>query len=387
MTILRVATAHTSPVFLSPSETVAQIIALVKHAAEHNAHLITFPEAYLPGFPYWLAVRPTWSNHALFQAYSSTSVCVDGPEIKAIRDAAKESGIAVSLGLGERDSRVSGRLWNSNVIISGEGEILVHHRKLMPTWFEKLVWSQGDGAGLKVASIAVTPFSKQETQVKRKVDARISTLICGENTNPLARYAVASQGIHLHISTWPAIWPTRLPPQTTTSDGSSADTAPGSSCSLNEADEHPQKQGRNYNNLLANRLRAAAQCFEAKCFGVLSASALSAATVEAIASHSPLPNLSSSMISSALEHSPRAASMFLDPTGEVVKGWVINDKGEKEEKEYLQVEEGVLFADLDLDMGTEGRQYHDLGGSGYQRGDVFELRVDRRRKGIVDFLD
>lgn len=93
------------------------------------------------------------------------------------------------------------------------------------------------------------------------------------------------------------------------------------------------------------------------------------------------------MISSALEHSPRAASMFLDPTGEIVKGWIVNEKGEKEEKEYLQMEEGVLFADLDLKIGIEGRQYHDLGGSGYQRGDVFELKVNRQRKGIVEFVD
>jgi len=385
MPVFRVATAHTSPAFLSPSETAAQINTSIRHAASQKAQLITFPEAYLPGFPYWLAVRPTWSNHALFQAYSTASVCIDGPEIQSIRTTARETGVAVSLGISERDPRVGGRLWNSNVFINGEGDIVVHHRKLMPTWFEKLVWSPGDGAGLKVASIPIVDegltteaTDSEEIDAQRKAEARISTLICGENTNPLARYAVASQGIHLHISTWPAIWPTRLPPQTT------SDTAPSSSV---REDGRPPAQGRNYNNLLANRLRAAAQCFEAKCFGVLSASALSSATIDAIAQHSPSPNLSSSMVASALEHSPRAASMFLDPTGEIVKGWIVNDKREKEDREYLQMEEGVLFADLDLEMGIEGRQYHDLGGSGYQRGDVFELKVNRQRKGIVEFVD
>lgn len=376
MPILRVATAHKSPVFLSPTETAAQICASIRHAASQKAHLITFPEAYLPGFPYWLAVRPTWSNHALFQAYSTASVCIDGPEIRSIRTTARETRVAVSLGISERDPRVGGRLWNSNVFINGEGELLIHHRKLMPTWFEKLVWSPGDGAGLKVASIPVITEGSQRTAANSdEIEARVSTLICGENTNPLARYAVASQGIHLHVSTWPAIWPTRLPPQTTSDTTSSTE------------DSQPSAQGRNYNNLLANRLRAAAQCFEAKCFGVLSASALSSATIDAIAHHSPSPNLSSSMVASALEHSPRAASMFLDPTGEIVKGWIVNGKGEKEDREYLQTEEGVLFADLDLDMTIEGRQYHDLGGSGYQRGDVFELKVHRQRKGIVEFVD
>ncbi|GAB7341245.1 hypothetical protein MBLNU457_7522t1 [Dothideomycetes sp. NU457] len=380
MPTLRVATAHTSPVFLSSSETATQICSSIRHAASQKAQLITFPEAYLPGFPYWLAVRPTWSNHALFQAYSTASVCIDGPEVQSIRATARETGVAVSLGISERDPRVGGRLWNSNVFINGEGEILVHHRKLMPTWFEKLVWSPGDGAGLKVASIPMFNDGPDNEDIgaQGKTEARISTLICGENTNPLARYAVASQGIHLHISTWPAIWPTRLPPQT------AQDTTSPSSVTNNG---QPPAQGRNYNNLLANRLRAAAQCFEAKCFGVLSASALSPATIDAIAQHSPSPNLSPSMVASALEHSPRAASMFLDPTGEIAKGWIVNEKGEKEDREYLQTEEGLLFADLDLEMTIEGRQYHDLGGSGYQRGDVFELQVNRQRKGIVEFVD
>ena len=88
----------------------------------------------------------------------------------------------------------------------------------------------------------------------------------------------------------------------------------------------------------------------------------------------------------ALNNTSQAASMFLDPTGTPVPAFVISDEGERVEKEMLRGEEGVLFADLDLSQCVEGKQYHDVVG-GYQRFDVFDLKVDRTRREPVTFRD
>ena len=109
---------------------------------------------------------------------------VDGEEISEIRQAARNARAVVSVGISEKVRCGSATLFNSNLIIGEDGNILVHHRKLMSTFFEKLNWSPGDGHGLRVAN---TKYGK------------IGALICGENTNPLARYALMARGIQVHI--------------------------------------------------------------------------------------------------------------------------------------------------------------------------------------------
>lgn len=162
------------------------------------------------------------------------SVYADGEELLAVRETARSTGCTVSMGFSEKSRHSSGSLYNSNIIIDTDGQVLVHYRKLVPTFFEKLTWSPGDGHGLRVA----------ETKY-----GRVGALICGENTNPLARYSLMVQAEQVHISTWPAIWPTR-------------------SMQKKSLVEDDKTSPANYDNLAANRTRAAAHCFEAKCFGV-----------------------------------------------------------------------------------------------------------------------
>ena len=102
--------------------------------------------------------------------------------------------VAWGNGITEKVPYSSATLFISNILIGTKGEILNYHRKLMLTFFEKLTWSPGVGHGLVVS---LTPFGK------------IGTLICGENTNPLARYSLMAQGEQIHISSWPPVWPTR----------------------------------------------------------------------------------------------------------------------------------------------------------------------------------
>ncbi|KAL0938068.1 nitrilase [Colletotrichum truncatum] len=349
-TPIRIAACHVSPVFLSARRTTDKAISLIQQAAKNNANLVVFPETYIPAFPIWSALRPPTENHDLFKRMALESVYADGDEVGAIRSTAKKLNVMVSIGISEKVHTSSATLYNSNVIIGSDGEILVHHRKLMPTFFEKLTWSPGDGYGLRVAE---TRFGK------------IGNLICGENTNPLARYALMAQGEQIHLSTWPAIWPTRIPqPKAQQPEG-------GSSVA----------NGANYDNVAANRTRAAAHCFEAKCFGVLCSGFLSQDAIEAVSSGAS----QSDVVTQALENSQRGATMFLDPAGSLLQGFTIDaDTQEQKHEDFLQTAEGILYADMNVEDCIEGKQYHDVVG-GYQRLDVFDLKVDRRRRGPATF--
>ncbi|KAL4883423.1 carbon-nitrogen hydrolase [Aspergillus karnatakaensis] len=345
MTITRVAACHVALVFLSAKQTTEKVIRLIHEAARHNAQLIVFPETFIPAFPVWSALRPPTENHDLFQRMVTESIYADGEEIKSIRAAAQATNTVVSLGISEKSRFSNGTLYNSNILIGPTGAVLNHHRKLVPTFFEKLTWSPGDGAGLRVSKTEI---------------GNIGNLICGENTNPLARYTLMAQAEQIHISSWPAIWPTRAVP------------APS---------PQPTTDGRtNYDNLAANRTRAAAHCFEAKCFGVLCTGFLDANAIDIITEGASNPE----SVRTTLENSPRGATMFLDPTGALHPAFKFSGDGEQHGAEHLQHEEGILYADLDLDQCVEGKQYHDVVG-GYQRFDVFKLQVNRERVDPVVF--
>ncbi|KAI1477976.1 nitrilase [Daldinia eschscholtzii] len=360
--LTRIAACHASPVFLNAKETTDKAVSLIKEAAGHSANIIVFPESYIPAFPVWSALRAPTENHGFFRLMAAESIYVDGEEMSAIRAAAKQHGVIVSLGFSEKVRYSSATLFNSNVLVGTDGEVLVHHRKLMPTFYEKLTWAPGDGHGLQVAE---TPFGK------------IGALICGENTNPLALYTMTAQGEQIHISTWPAVWPTRLPhgplPGVNLLDIGKKDTKASRSSVAREAD---------YDNVSANRTRAAAHCFEAKCFGVLCAGVLNEEAIYAlVTSGSGEPEA----MTQGLERLPRGATMFLDTTGALLPGFTFsNDSPEKYITDFLQKQEGILYADIDLEDCVEGKQYHDLAG-GYQRLDVFELKVDRTRREPVTF--
>ncbi|KAK1730004.1 carbon-nitrogen hydrolase [Colletotrichum acutatum] len=339
-TPIRVAACHVSPVFLSARRTTEKAISLIHQASRNKANLIIFPETYIPAFPIWSSLRAPFENHDFFKSMVQESIHIDGAEVDALRFTAKKLNVLLSVGISEKARYSSATLFNTNIIIGTEGEILVHHRKLMPTFFEKLTWAPGDGYGLRVAE---TRFGK------------IGNLICGENTNPLARYALMAQGEQIHISTWPAIWPTRVPKSTETSsrEGSSA------------------AKGANYDNVAANRTRAAAHCFEAKSFGVLCSGVLGEDAVEAIS----LGASQEDVVAQALRDSQRGATMFLDSTGALLPGFTVEEGTLQETPSaFLQHKEDILYADLDV-----GKQYHDVIG-GYQRLDVFDVKVDRRRR-------
>ncbi|KAB2109702.1 hypothetical protein AG0111_0g1718 [Alternaria gaisen] len=350
--VLRVAACHVSPIFLNARRTTDKAISLIKQAGSNKANLVVFPETYISAFPIWSALRAPTENHTLFQRMVQESVYADGDEMEAVREAARSNNVLVSIGFSERSRHSNGCLYNSNIFIGTGGEVLVHHRKLVPTFFEKLTWSSGDGHGLRVAD---TQFG------------RIGTLICGENTNALARYSFIAQAEQVHISTWPAIWPTRTSHTAQSTDDSNEQSGPSIA------------RGTNYDNLAANKTRAAAHCFEAKCFGVACSGHLAEDAIKTIIDGASQPDV----VADTLRAMPRAATFFLDPTGAPLRSFTYRD-AEKEYVHALQDQEGILYADMNLDDCIEGKQYHDVVG-GYQRLDVFDLKVDRSRKEPVRF--
>ncbi|KAI9656886.1 MAG: hypothetical protein M1821_003525 [Bathelium mastoideum] len=334
---VRVAACNVAPVFLDTAKTVQKTIALIKEAALHRADLVVFPETHIPAFPLWTALFPPISphNHAFFHQLARQSIFPQGPELLALRQACAQHRIFAHIGFNERGPASVGCLWNAAVLIGDDGAILNHHRKLVPTFYEKLVWANGDGAGLRV--------------VETERLGRIGGLICGENTNTLARYALMAQGEQLHVSTWPAVWPTR--PGETKGD---------------EGQVQAQAQGKQYDNVAANRTRTAAHCFEAKCFGVLCAGFMDKEMKDALVKQD-------SSVAETLANFAQGASLFLDPTGAQVG-------------DQVQGEEGIAYADLDLNACVEPKQFHDVVG-GYQRLDVFDVKVDRKRREPVIFLN
>jgi aliphatic nitrilase len=319
----KVAVAHVAPVFLDTARSVAKACSVIEEVAGRGARLVAFPEVFLPGFPVWAAVEAPIRTHELFKRLAASAVRIDGPELASLRQAARRHGMFVSMGFTEGTPISVGCLWNSNVLIGVDGTLLNHHRKLVPTYYEKLIWANGDGSGLRVC----------DTEL-----GRIGMLICGENTNPLARFALMAEGEQVHISSYPPVWPTR-PPE-----------GPG-----------------NYDLAQAIRIRAGAHAFEAKAFNVVAASYLDQTLLKAVEGA-----LGPEAVR-ILEQSPRGISVVIDPTGTPTG-------------EALCRDEGILYADVDLAQAVELKQIHDVVGY-YNRFDVFTLTINRSRQRPATFLD
>ncbi len=148
----KAAAMHVAPILLDAEATVKKACSLIGEAARNGARITAFPEAYIAAFPLWSALRAPLYNHDWFRRLAASSIKVDGPEIGELCAAAHRHGIMVSMGsTSERSDASAGCLWNANVLIDETGRVINHHRKLVPTFWEKLAWAAGDGAGLRVA--------------------------------------------------------------------------------------------------------------------------------------------------------------------------------------------------------------------------------------------
>lgn len=191
---LTIAVAQIAPCWLDKGATTQKIVTTIGEAAEAGAKLVCFGEALLPGYPFWVertegARFDDAAQKQFYAYYLDQAVRIERGDLEPICQAARQFKIAIYLGLMERAAdRGSHSVYASLVYINGKGDICSVHRKLQPTYEERLVWAMGDGHGLVAHPLAA--FT-------------LGGLNCWENWLPLARAALYGQGVDLHISVWP----------------------------------------------------------------------------------------------------------------------------------------------------------------------------------------
>ncbi|MEV6974991.1 carbon-nitrogen hydrolase family protein [Kitasatospora sp. NPDC093806] len=265
------AAVQAAPVYLDPAATVDKAVALIHEAAGHGAALVVFPEVFVPGYPYWNWTTDPLQGSPWYERLYRAAVDVPGPYVDALCAAARRTGTVVVIGVNERGRHSLGVLYNTLLTIGSDGELLGVHRKLVPTWAEKLTWTPGDGSSLRVHRTAVGP---------------LGVLACGENTNPLARFTLLAQGELVHAAAYIA-----LP------------TAP-----------------EDYDMAEAIALRAAAHCFEGKVFTVVSCSTVSPAMVDLLAADD-------ARVRKQLDRPHSALSGVFGPDGRPVTEPLVDEEG------------------------------------------------------------
>ena len=191
---LKVALAQISPVWLNKLETLKKVENSIIEASNENAELIIFGEGLVPGYPFWLALTggaewDTKVNKELHAHYVRNSITIEKGDLNRVCELAKQHKIAIYLGIIERPGDRGGHsVYASLVYIDQDGIIQSVHRKLQPTYDERLTWAPGDGNGLQVHSLK---------------DFTVGGLNCWENWMPLPRAALYGLGENLHIAVWP----------------------------------------------------------------------------------------------------------------------------------------------------------------------------------------
>ena len=185
-----IACVQAEPVVLDRERTLDRLEELAAEAARNGAELVVFPETWIPAYPSsrWAKAFAGWDDERARQTFArlaAASVAVGSPSERRIGAAAKELGVWIVTGVNEVEAERPGTIYNALLYHSPAGELVLHHRKLVPTNHERLVWGQGDGRGLRTVA---TPFG------------RIGGLICWENYMPLARFALYESGVELYIA-------------------------------------------------------------------------------------------------------------------------------------------------------------------------------------------
>ena len=267
----KAAAVQASPVYLDPNKTVKKAASLITEAAGNGASLVVFPEVFVPGYPYWNWITDPITGSAWFERLIKSSIFVPGPEIEVVCAAAASTKTYVVIGVNERSKRSLGTLYNTLVFIDPNGKIIGKHRKLVPTWAEKLTWTGGDGSSLKVYDTEIGP---------------LGGLACGENTNTLARFSLLAQGELVHTASYIS-----LP------------VAP-----------------KDYDMAEAIKLRAMSHSFEGKVFTVVATSAVSEEIITEMEKIRPDAR-------ELLERKSSSYSGIIGPDGRSVGDELIDDEG------------------------------------------------------------
>ena len=183
--VVRAAAVQIAPDLASRAGTVGRVLNAIAEAAGKGAEFIVFPETFVPWYPYFSFVLPPVQQGPEHLRLYEEAVTIPSAETRAVAEAARRFGAVIVLGVTERDG---GSLYNTQLIFDADGTLKLRRRKITPTYHERMIWGQGDGAGLKVVETAV---------------GRVGALACWEHYNPLARYALMAQREEIHASHFP----------------------------------------------------------------------------------------------------------------------------------------------------------------------------------------
>jgi aliphatic nitrilase len=269
--IFKAAAVQAAPVYLNAEATVEKACSIIREVGANGASLVAFPEVFVSGYPYWNWIMTPVQGSAWYEKLYRNSIDIPGPEIDALCSAAREADCHVVIGVNERGASSCGVIYNSVVFIDNKGCLLGVHRKLVPTWAEKLTWTPGDGSTLRVYDTEIGP---------------LGGLACGENTNTLARFTLLAQGELVHVANYIS-----LP------------VAPA-----------------DYDMAEAIKVRASAHSFEGKLFSIVSCSTISDEIIEAFSQDVPEAAV-------MLRRKNSAFSAIFGPDGRVIGEPLIDREG------------------------------------------------------------
>lgn len=182
---IRAAAVQIAPDLTSRAGTLEKVLNAIAEAAGKSVKLLVFPETFVPWYPYFsFVLPPVLSGREHVRLYEN-AVSIPSPEVDAVSAAARRAGMVIVLGINERDH---GSLYNTQLVFDADGSLVLKRRKITPTFHERMIWGQGDGAGLTVVETAA---------------GRVGALACWEHYNPLARYALMAQHEEIHVAQFP----------------------------------------------------------------------------------------------------------------------------------------------------------------------------------------
>jgi len=305
---VKVAAVQAASVFLDRERSTEKACRLIHEAGKNGARVIGFPEGFIPAHPVWYhhhAASGAIANRLAVQLFKN-AVEIPGPEIGALCEAARAANAYVVIGVCEKLPQTIGTMFNTQVYIGPDGALIRKHQKIMPTVGERLVHMGGYGDTFGAFQSEFGPMSG---------------LICGENSNPLAIFALIAEGTRIHVMSWPNHFPTSGDP-------------------------------------LRNRVAIDSQAFAqmSKAFVISACGTVDERMIEM---------LQADPAGEKFLRDPNCCggSLIVDPLSRIIAG-------------PMGAEEGILYAECNLDLGIQMKLRHDFAGH-YNRPDIFHLHVNR----------
>ena len=306
--VVKVAAVQAASVFLDREGSTAKACRLIREAGRNGARVIGFPEGFIPAHPVWYhhhSATGAISNKLATELFKN-AVEIPGRETDALGEAARDANAYVVVGACEKIPGTIGTMFNTQIYFGPDGSLLGKHQKIMPTVGERLVHMGGFG----------DTFGAFQTEF-----GPMSALICGENSNPLAVFALTAEGTRIHVMSWPNHFPTSGDP-------------------------------------LRNRVAIDTQAFAqmSKAFVISACGTVDERMIEM---------LKAGPEGEKFLRDPNCCggSMIVDPLSHIIAG-------------PMGAEEGILYADCNLELGIQMKLRHDFAGH-YNRPDIFQVHINR----------